>query len=66
MTTPLLDGYGCAVGLMAITRPSKPTPLGMQTVQPADGRVSGKVLDTHLSEICRHNAGHPALHHFKL
>lgn len=31
MTTPLFDGYGCAVGQLAITRPSKPTPLGMQT-----------------------------------
>jgi hypothetical protein len=42
MTTPLLDGYGCAVGLMAITRPSKPIPLGMQTANPANGRFSGK------------------------
>src|ERR1044072_362649 len=41
MTTPLLDGYGCAVGQMAITRPSKPIPLGMQTTDTAGSRFSG-------------------------
>src|SRR5580692_6715791 len=40
-TTPLLDGYGCAVGQLAITRPSKPTPLGMQLTNVAGRRFSG-------------------------
>jgi hypothetical protein len=47
MTTPLLDGYGCAVGLMAITRPSKPTPLGMQTADTAGSRFSGNGAHSH-------------------
>src|ERR1700744_699928 len=41
MTTPLLDGYGCALGLMAITRPSKPSPLGMQPADTAGRCFSG-------------------------
>lgn len=47
---------------MAITRPSKPIPLGMQTADIAGSRFSGS--DAHLherrSETCWHRTGYPA------